>query len=81
MSNLLGRKWRTAKRFPTQRAFGTMCVAFIPTRGQTTREPHGRPLLGLNGGRWRPRKTLSRGSAAGIVLEDWYWCLLTRSSS
>ena len=27
------------------------------------------------------RKTLSRGSATGIVLEDWYWCLLTHSSN
>ena len=39
------------------------------------------PLLGPNGGRRRPCETLSRGSAAGIVLEDWYWCLLTHSSS
>ena len=43
MANLLGRKWRTAGRFPAQRASGTMCVALIPTRGQTTREPHRRP--------------------------------------
>ena len=35
MANLLGRKWRTAKRFPAQWAFGTMCVALAPSRGQT----------------------------------------------
>ena len=51
MANLLGRKWRTAKRFPAQRASGTMCVALVPTRGQTTREPHGRNTFkGLRGG-------------------------------
>ena len=72
MANLLGRKWRTAKRFPAQRAFGAICVALVPTRGQTTREPHGRPSVDPDGGRRRPRETLSRGSAAGIVLEDWY---------
>ena len=43
MVNLLGHKCRTAGRFPTQWASGTMCVALIPTRGQTTREPHERP--------------------------------------
>ena len=70
MANLLGRKWRTAKRFPAQRASGAMCVALVPTRGQTTHEPHGQPPLGLDGGRQRPHETLSRGSAAGSVLED-----------
>ena len=35
MANLLGRKWRTARRFPAQQASGTMCVALTPTRGQT----------------------------------------------
>ena len=51
MANLLGRKWRTAKRFPAQRASGTMCVALVPTKGQTTREPHGRNTFkGLRGG-------------------------------
>ena len=40
MANLLGRKWRTAKRFLAQRPFGTMCVALVPTRGQTTHERH-----------------------------------------
>ena len=81
MANLLGHKWRIARRFPTQRAFGTMCVALVPTRGQTTREPRSQPPLGLDGGRRRSRETLSKGSAARIVLEDWYWCLLTHSSS
>ena len=82
MANLLGRKWRIAKRFLAQWASGTMCVALVPTRGQTTREPHGRPPLNPDGGRrQRLRETLSRGSAARIVLEDWYWCLLTHSSS
>ena len=77
MANLLDRKWRTAKRFLAQRASGAMRVAFVPTRGQTTREPHGWPPVDPDGGRRRPRETLSRGSVAGIVLEDWYWCLLT----
>ena len=35
MANLLGRKWRIAKRFLAQWASGTMCVALVPTRGQT----------------------------------------------
>ena len=81
MANLLGCKWRTGRRFPAQRASDTMCVALVPTRGQMTHEPYGQPPLGPDGGRRRPRETLSRGSAAGIVLEDWYWCLLTHSSS
>ena len=46
MADLLGRKWRTARRFPAQRAYGTMCVSLVPIRGQTTRETHGRPPLG-----------------------------------
>ena len=81
MANLLGYQWRTTKRFLAQRASGAMCVVLVPTRGQTTREPHERPSLNPDGGRWRPCETLSRGSAARIVLEDWYWCLLTHSSS
>ena len=80
MANLLGRKWRTVRRFPAQRASGIMCVALVPL-GQMAREPCGQPPLGPDGGRRRPRNTLSRGSAVGIVLEDWYWCLLTHSSS
>ena len=43
MASLLGRKWRTARRSPAQQAFGTMCVALVPTRGPTTSEPHRRP--------------------------------------
>ena len=70
MANLLDRKWRTTKRFPAQRASGAMCVALVPTRGQTTREPHGQPPVDPDKGRRRPRETLSRGSAAGIVLKD-----------
>ena len=81
MANLLGHKSRTARRLTAQQASGTMCVALVSTKGQTTRESRGRPPLGPDGGRRRPRKTLSRGSAAGIVLEDWYWCLLTYWSS
>ena len=77
VANLLGHKGRTTKRFPTQRASGTMCAALVPTRGQTTREPHGRPLLGPDGRRRRSHETPSRGSVVGLVLEDWYWCLLT----
>ena len=70
MASLLGRKWRTAKKCLAQWAFGTMCMALVPTRGSTTREPHGQPPLSPDGGRRRPRGTLSRGFAAGIVLED-----------
>ena len=81
VANLLGHKGRTARRFPAQRVSGTMCVALVPTRGQMTREPRSRPPLGPDGGRWRPRETLSRGSVVGLVLEDWYWCLLIHWSS
>ena len=35
MTSLLYHKGRTARWFTAQRAFGTMCVAFAPTRGQT----------------------------------------------
>ena len=35
MASLLCHKRRTARRFTAQRASGTMCVAFAPTRGQT----------------------------------------------
>ena len=71
MANLLGRKWRTVRRFLSQRASGIMCVALIPTRGQTAHEPRERPPLGLDGGRRWLRETLLRGSVTGIVLEDW----------
>ena len=81
MDNLLGRKWRTAKRSPTQQASGATCVALAPNRARTTREPHRRPPLDPDGGRWLPHKTLSRGSAAGTVFRDRCWCLLTHSSN
>ena len=35
MASLLCHKRRTTRRFTTQRASGTMCVALAPTRGQT----------------------------------------------
>ena len=35
MASLLYHKGRTARWFIAQRASGTMCVAFAPTRGQT----------------------------------------------
>ena len=35
MANLLGHKRRTARRFSTQRASDTICMALAPTRGQT----------------------------------------------
>ena len=35
VASLLCHERRTAKRFTAQRASGTMCVAFAPTRGQT----------------------------------------------
>ena len=43
VANLLGHKGRTTRRFPAQRASGTICAALVPTRGQTTRESRGRP--------------------------------------
>ena len=56
-------------------------MSLVPIRGQTTREPHERPPLGPDEGRQWPRETLLRGSAAGIVLEDWYWCMVLRLKS
>ena len=35
VANLLGHKRRTARRFPAQRASGTICMALASTRGQT----------------------------------------------
>ena len=51
MANLLDRKWRTAKRFPTQQASGSTCVALAPTKARTTRKPHERPSIEEDGGR------------------------------
>ena len=70
MANLLDREGRTAKRFPAQRASGATCVALAPTRGWTTRQPHGRPPLDLDKGRRRSCETLSRGSVAGTIFGD-----------
>ena len=81
MANLLDREWRTAEGFPTRRASGPTCVALAPTRGRTTRQPHGRSPLDPDGGRRQSRETLSRGSAARTVFGDWCWCLLAHSSS
>ena len=81
MANLLDREWRTAEGFPTQRASGPTCVALAPTRGRTTRQPHGRSPLDPGGGRRQSRETLSRGSAAGTVFGDRRWCLLAHLSS
>ena len=44
MANLLGHKKRTARRFPAQRASGTMCVALAPTKGQTPVNLEGDPF-------------------------------------
>ena len=81
MANLLDREWRTAKGFPARRASGTTCLALAPTRGRTTRQPHGRPSLDPGKGRRRSRKTLSRGSVSGTIFGDRCWCLLAHSSS
>ena len=51
MANLLDREWRTAEGFPARRAFGAMRVALTPTRGRTTRQPHGRPPVEEDGDR------------------------------
>ena len=71
MANLLGHKSITARRLTTQQASGTMCVALVPTKGQTTRESRGRPLLGLDGGSWRPQNTfkgLRSGNSSGRLV-------------
>ena len=81
MANLLDREWRTAVGFPARRASGTTRMALAPTKGQTSRQPHGRSPLNPGGGRRRSRKTLSRGSAAGTVFGDRCWCHLAHSSS
>ena len=44
VASLLGHKRRTTRRFIAQRAFGTMCVAFAHTKGQTPANLKGRPL-------------------------------------
>ena len=51
MANLLDREWRTTKGFPARRASGTTRVALAPTRGRTTRQPHGRPPVEEDGDR------------------------------
>ena len=81
MANLLDREWRTVEGFPARRASGTTPMAIAPTRGRTTRQPHGRSPLDPGGGRRWSRETLSRGSAAGTVFGDRCWCLLAHSSS
>ena len=81
MANLLDRKWRATERFLAQQASSATRVAFTPTRARVTCEPHGQPPLDPGGGIRRPCETLSRGSAAGTVLGDRCWCLLTHSSS
>ena len=47
MANLLDREWRTAEGFPARRASGATHATLAPTKGRTTRQPHGRP-------RWTP---------------------------
>ena len=47
VASLLCHKRRTARRFTAQRASGTMCVAFAPTRGQ--------PPTNLKADPFRPR--------------------------
>ena len=78
VASLLYHKRRTARWFTAQRASGTMCVAFAPTKWFTKppRISWAAPLGPDWGGR-RPREALQGGSATGLVLEDRHWCLLT----
>ena len=81
MANLLDREWRTSEGFLARRVFGATRVALAPTRGRTTRQPHGRSPLDPGGGRRRSRETFSRGSTAGTVFGDRCGCLLAHSGS
>ena len=81
MANLLDCEWRTAEGFPAWRVSGTTRMALAPTRGWTTRQPHGRSPLDPSGGRRGLRETLSRGSVAGTVFGDRCGCLLAHSGS
>ena len=65
MASLLCHKRRTAKRFTAQRAFGIMCVALAPTRGQTPSNL----VAGPFGPRFRKAaaaRSISRGLRGGI---------------
>ena len=61
MANRLGHKRRTARRFPAQWAFGTMCVALAPTKGQTPANLEADPF----GPRLR-KATAARSASRGL---------------
>ena len=72
VANLLCHKGRTARWFTAQQAFGTMCVALAPTRGQTPANlmagPFG-PLLRKAAAVWGTSRGLRGGtSSRGLVL-------------
>ena len=61
MASLLCHKRRTTRRFTAQRASGTMCVALVPTKGQTP--------VNLEAGPFRPRlrkAAAARGTSKGL---------------
>ena len=67
-----GPQMENCKRFPAQRVSGAICVAFAPTRGQTTREPHGWPPV-----RPRWRKTAAvRNTFKGLRSGNSSWRLV-----
>ena len=62
MASLLCHKRRTARRFIAQRAFGTMCVALTPTKGQTP--------ANLKAGPFGPqlrKAAAARGTSRGLL--------------
>ena len=89
MANLLGHKRRTARRFPDQRASGTMCVALAPTRGQTLAnleaDPFGPRLRKAAAARGTSRGLRGKTSSGRLVfvpsnpLEQWNGALVMAS--
>ena len=62
VASLLCHKRRTARRFIAQRAFGTMCMALTPTKGQTP--------ANLEAGPFGPRlrkAAAARGISRGLL--------------
>ena len=72
MANRLGHKRRTARRFPAQWAFGTMCVALAPTKGQTPANLEADPfrprLRKVAAARSTSRRLRDRPSSGRLVL-------------
>ena len=72
MANLLGHKRRTARRFSTQRASDTICMALAPTRGQTPANLEADPfrprLRKVAAARSTSRRLRDRPSSGRLVL-------------